>query len=175
AATRGETFDASRPARGDLADLVEMGARGGAHGSLSSTGATPGGAPHSTTRWTGSVTPRRPANRRPAMLERFRLTDRVAVVTGAGRGIGAGSALAFAEAGADVAITARTEPQLEEVAEQVRAMGRRALVFPADVDDLDNLDRLVEATVKEFGRIDIVVNNAGGTMPGALLDTSVRD
>ncbi|HZP28034.1 MAG TPA: SDR family oxidoreductase [Acidimicrobiia bacterium] len=109
------------------------------------------------------------------MLERFRLTDRVAVVTGAGRGIGAGSALAFAEAGADVAITARTEPQLEEVAEQVRAMGRRALVFPADVDDLDNLDRLVEATVKEFGRIDIVVNNAGGTMPGALLDTSVRD
>jgi 7-alpha-hydroxysteroid dehydrogenase len=109
------------------------------------------------------------------MLERLRITDRVAVVTGAGRGIGAGSALAFAEAGADVAITARTESQLEEVAEQVRALGRRALVFPADVNDLDNLDRLVEATVKEFGRIDIVVNNAGGTMPGAITETSVRD
>jgi 7-alpha-hydroxysteroid dehydrogenase len=109
------------------------------------------------------------------MLERFRITDRVAVVTGAGRGIGAGSALAFAEAGADVAITARTESQLEEVAEQVRALGRRALVFPADVSDLDNLDRLVEATVKEFGRIDIVVNNAGGSMPGSITDTSVRD
>ena len=108
------------------------------------------------------------------MLERFRITDRVAVVTGAGRGIGAGSALAFAEAGADVAITARTESQLEEVAEQVRALGRRALVFPADVSDLDNLERLVEATVKEFGRLDVVVNNAGGTMPGSITDTSVR-
>jgi 7-alpha-hydroxysteroid dehydrogenase len=108
------------------------------------------------------------------MLERFRITDRVAVVTGAGRGIGAGSALAFAEAGADVAITARTESQLEDVAEQVRALGRRALVFPADVSDLDNLERLVEATVKEFGRLDVVVNNAGGTMPGSITDTSVR-
>jgi len=109
------------------------------------------------------------------MLERFRLTDRVAVVTGAGRGIGAGSALAFAEAGADVAITARTESQLEEVAEQVRTLGRRALVFPADVNDLDNLERFVEATVKEFGRLDVVVNNAGGTMPGSITETSVRD
>jgi 7-alpha-hydroxysteroid dehydrogenase len=109
------------------------------------------------------------------MLERFRITDRVAVVTGAGRGIGAGSALAFAEAGADVAITARTESQLQEVAAQVEALGRRALVFPADVNDVDNLDRLVEATVKEFGRIDIVVNNAGGTMPGPITETSVRD
>jgi 7-alpha-hydroxysteroid dehydrogenase len=108
------------------------------------------------------------------MLERFQLTDRVAVVTGSGRGIGAGCALAFAEAGADVAITARTESQLQDVAEQVKALGRRALVFPADVDDLDNLERLVDATVAEFGRLDIVVNNAGGSMPASLADTSVR-
>jgi 3-oxoacyl-[acyl-carrier protein] reductase len=109
------------------------------------------------------------------MLDRFRITDRVAVVTGAGRGIGAGSALAFAEAGADVAITARTESQLEEVAEQVRAHGRRALVFPADVSDLDNLERLVEATVKEFGRLDIVVNNAGLTKDGLVMRMSDED
>jgi 7-alpha-hydroxysteroid dehydrogenase len=108
------------------------------------------------------------------MLERFQLTDRVAVVTGSGRGIGAGCALAFAEAGADVAITARTESQLQDVAEQVKALGRRALVFPADVDDLDNLERLVDATVAEFGRLDVVVNNAGGSMPASLADTSVR-
>jgi 7-alpha-hydroxysteroid dehydrogenase len=109
------------------------------------------------------------------MLERFQLTDRVAVVTGSGRGIGAGCALAFAEAGADVAITARTESQLQDVAEQVKALGRRALVFPADVDDLDNLERLVDATVAEFGRLDVVVNCAGGTGPTPALDLSVAD
>jgi 7-alpha-hydroxysteroid dehydrogenase len=108
------------------------------------------------------------------LMDRFRLDDRVAVITGAGRGIGAGCALAYAEAGADVAITARTEEQLEAVAEQVRALGRRALVFPADVNDLDAIDRFVDAAMSEFGRLDIVVNNAGGSMPTALLDTSVK-
>jgi 7-alpha-hydroxysteroid dehydrogenase len=108
------------------------------------------------------------------LMDRFRLDDRVAVITGAGRGIGAGCALAYAEAGADVAITARTEEQLDAVAEQVRALGRRALVFPADVNDLDAIDRFVDATMSEFGRLDIVVNNAGGSMPTALLDTSVK-
>ncbi len=108
------------------------------------------------------------------LIDRFRLDDRVAVVTGAGRGIGAGCALALAEAGADVAITARTESQLDDVAEQIRALGRRALVFPADVNDLSTLDAFVDATVAEFGRLDVVVNNAGGSMPQALLDTSVK-
>jgi len=108
------------------------------------------------------------------LLDRFRLADRVAVVTGAGRGIGAGCARAFAEAGADVVLAARTEEQLEAVAGDVRTLGRRALVVPMDVSDLDNLDRLVEATVAAYGRLDIVVNNAGGTMPAPLADTSVR-
>jgi 7-alpha-hydroxysteroid dehydrogenase len=108
------------------------------------------------------------------LLDRFRLTDRVAVVTGAGRGIGAGCARAFAEAGADVVLAARTEEQLEAVAGDVRAHGRRALVMPMDVSDLDNLDRLVEAAVAEFGRLDIVVNNAGGSMPAPLVDTSAK-
>jgi 7-alpha-hydroxysteroid dehydrogenase len=108
------------------------------------------------------------------LLDRFRLDGRVAVITGSGRGIGAGCARAFAEAGADVALTARTKEQLDEVAEDVRSLGRRALVMPGDVSDLGTLDRLVEETVGELGHIDIVVNNAGGSMPTGLLDTSVR-
>jgi 7-alpha-hydroxysteroid dehydrogenase len=108
------------------------------------------------------------------LLDRFRLDGRAAVITGAGRGIGAGAARALAEAGADVALIARTKDQLDEVAEGVRALGRRALVYPGDVSELENLDRLVEATITEFGRLDVVVNNAGGSMPAPFLDTSVR-
>lgn len=108
------------------------------------------------------------------LLDRFSLEGRVALVTGAGRGIGAGCARAFAEAGADVAITARTEEQLETVAAEVRALGRNALVFPADVSDVAKLEELVEAAMAEYGRIDAVVNNVGGSMPQPLLDTSVR-
>lgn len=108
------------------------------------------------------------------LLDRFQLTDRVAVVTGAGRGIGAGCARAFAEAGADVVIAARTEEQLETVAADVRAQGRRALVVPMDVSEIENLERLVDVAVAEFGRLDIVVNNAGGSMPAPLTDTSVK-
>ena len=107
------------------------------------------------------------------LADRFRLDGRVAVVTGAGRGIGAACARALAEFGADVAITARTEEQLEEVASAVRAGGQRALVFPGDVNDVSVLDEFVAATVAEYGRLDIVVNNAGGSMPQPFLDTSV--
>jgi 7-alpha-hydroxysteroid dehydrogenase len=108
------------------------------------------------------------------LLDRFRLDGRAAIVTGAGRGLGAGSARALAEAGADVALIARTREQLDDVAADVRGLGRRALVFPGDVNDLGLLDRLVEATIGEFGRLDVVVNNAGGAMPAPFLDTSVR-
>jgi 7-alpha-hydroxysteroid dehydrogenase len=108
------------------------------------------------------------------LLDRFQLTDRVAVVTGGGRGIGAACARAFAEAGADVAISARTKEQLEQVADDARALGRRALVVPGDASDLASLDALVDATVEEYGRLDIVVNNVGGSMPTPLLDTSVK-
>jgi 7-alpha-hydroxysteroid dehydrogenase len=108
------------------------------------------------------------------ILDRFRLTDRVAIVTGAGRGIGEGCALAFAEQGAHVACAARTPAQLEAVAGKVRAMGRRALVVPCDVNESAALENLVERTLAEFGRIDIVVNNAGGTPPRPALDTSEK-
>jgi 7-alpha-hydroxysteroid dehydrogenase len=108
------------------------------------------------------------------LIDRFSLQGRVALVTGAGRGIGAGCAMAFAEAGADVAITARTEEQLVSVAADVQALGRKALVFPADVSEISKLEELVEAAMAEYGRIDVVVNNVGGSMPQPLLDTSVR-
>src|SRR5918996_4106935 len=100
-----------------------------------------------------------------SLFDRFRMDGKVAIVTGAGKGIGAAIALAFAEAGADVALLARTVTDLEGVAEGVRSHGRRALVMPTDVIELAQLDPAVERTVGELGGIDIVVNNAGGAVP----------
>ncbi|MBM0124452.1 SDR family oxidoreductase [Pimelobacter simplex] len=107
------------------------------------------------------------------MLDRFRLTDHVAVVTGAGRGIGAATAVALAEAGADVVISSRTEAQLKEVAVRIEDAGRRALVVPANLAHTDEVAALADAAFDEFGRLDVVVNNVGGTIPNAFLDTDV--
>ena len=108
------------------------------------------------------------------ILDRFRLTDQVAVVTGAGRGIGAATAVAFAQAGADVVISARTADQLADVADQVKAAGRRARAVPADLSDLDAVARLAEVADAEYGRLDIVVNNVGGAMPRPFEHTHAR-
>jgi 7-alpha-hydroxysteroid dehydrogenase len=106
------------------------------------------------------------------ILDRFKLDGKVAVITGAGRGIGAGCALAFAEAGADVVCAARTREQVEATADEVRSRGRRGLPVVCDVMQRPQLEELVAAAMKEFGRIDILVNNAGGTPPMEALHTS---
>ena len=106
-----------------------------------------------------------------SVLGRFRLDGKVAVVTAASRGIGAATAAALAEAGADGAVMVRSEGDLEKVAAGVRELGRRALVQVGDVTDEAVLQRLVERTVDELGGIDIVVNNAGGSVSKPFLET----
>lgn len=106
------------------------------------------------------------------ILDRFRVEGKVAVVTGAGRGIGRACALALAEAGADVVVAARTAADVEEVAELARAVGRRAEPVSFDVMELDRLGELVDLARTRLGGVDLLVNNAGGSFPRPLLDTS---
>ena len=108
-----------------------------------------------------------------SILDRFRVDGQVAIVTGAGRGIGAASAVALAEAGADVVVSARTEEQLRDTAAAVEALGRKAHVVVADLNETDQIEALAAAAQEAFGRVDVVVNNVGGTMPRTYLDTSV--
>ncbi len=114
------------------------------------------------------------------ILDRFALNGKVAIVTGSGRGIGKAIALAFAEAGADIVCAARTQNQIETTAEEVRALGRKAIAIPCDVGDSDQVTTMVEKTIAEFGHIDILVNNAGGgsfggirTMPRSTFEADI--
>ena len=91
----------------------------------------------------------------------FDLSDKVAVVTGAGRGIGRGIALGLAKAGASLVLAARSREELEEVAAEVVHFGAEALVVPTDVADLESLANLFHETNSRFGGVDILVNNAG--------------
>lgn len=95
------------------------------------------------------------------MNSMFSLTDRVAIVTGASRGIGKALALGLAQAGADVVVAARTAAKLEHTAAEIRNLGRRALPVPTDVRISEQVTHLVKRTLEEFKRIDILVNNAG--------------
>jgi len=95
------------------------------------------------------------------MTTQISLEGKVAVVSGGSRGIGAASALALADAGADVVVTSRKLPDLEQVAEKIRATGVRSMALVAHVGKTEDSKNLVEQVMKEFGRIDILLNNAG--------------
>jgi NAD(P)-dependent dehydrogenase (short-subunit alcohol dehydrogenase family) len=93
--------------------------------------------------------------------QRFNLTGKVAIVTGAGRGIGRAIALGLAEHGADVVVSARTKSEIEAVAEEIRKLRRKALALTLDMTKTSQFDAFVDETIKQFGHIDILVNNAG--------------
>ena len=106
------------------------------------------------------------------ILDLFRLDGKVAILTGAGRGIGAASAIALAECGANVVIVSRTQADLDEVAAKVAKTGQRAVTVAGDLADLDVMRSLVTRAREEFGRLDVVVNNVGGAIPLPFFDTS---
>src|SRR5437868_7307716 len=95
------------------------------------------------------------------VMPSLRLDGRVALVTGGGRGLGLGMALALAHAGAEIALAARTQPELEEAAEMVQAAGRQSLILPTDVSDVSAVQAMVDRAGNHFGRLDILVNAAG--------------
>lgn len=96
-------------------------------------------------------------------VNQFSLADRVAIVTGSGRGIGKAIALGLADADANVVVAARTVSDIENTALEIEEKGKKALAIPSDVRLSDQVNSLVDKTVKEFGKIDILVNNAGGS------------
>ncbi|MFA4835829.1 MAG: glucose 1-dehydrogenase [Dehalococcoidia bacterium] len=108
------------------------------------------------------------------ILSKFQLTDRVAIVTGAGKGIGKGIAIGLAEAGADVVVAARTAEQIEATAADIRALGRKALALPTDVRDSAQVQALVAKTIEKFGKIDILVNNVGGGFSAPFMDINEK-
>jgi NAD(P)-dependent dehydrogenase (short-subunit alcohol dehydrogenase family) len=94
--------------------------------------------------------------------DRFSLDGRVAIITGGGTGIGRGAALVLAEHGADVVLAARRPEPLESTAKEIEALGRRGLAVPTDVTSPEQCQQLVDITLAEMGRVDVLVNNAGG-------------
>lgn len=109
------------------------------------------------------------------LLDRLKLDQRVAIVSGGGRGIGRAIALALAEAGASVSVAARTEEEVEATAADARAFGSQALALVCDVNQEEQLDAVVARTREALGRIDVLVNVAGGSLPCPALNTTARE
>jgi gluconate 5-dehydrogenase len=114
---------------------------------------------------------------RPELLgtRLFDLTGKVALVTGAGRGLGRTMALALAAAGADVAVSSRTAPELESLCDEIRSVGRRAAGVVADVTDEASCEAMVLAATAQLGPVDVLVNNAGINVRKPVLDLSLGE
>ncbi len=102
----------------------------------------------------------------------FDLSGKVAIITGAGRGMGYHMALALARYGADLVIGSRTVSELEKVGDEIRAIGRKVLIQPMDVTKISDIEAMVEASVKTYGHIDVLVNNAGVNIPQWAVDVT---
>ena len=106
----------------------------------------------------------------------MKLDHKIAVITGGGKGIGRIISLAFAKEGADVVLAARTKSALDETAEEISKMGRRALPLVADISDEDQVNEFVNSTIRKFGKIDILVNNTGIMGPTVpVVDLDIKD
>jgi NAD(P)-dependent dehydrogenase (short-subunit alcohol dehydrogenase family) len=99
----------------------------------------------------------------------MKLKGRVAIVTGGGRGIGREIAMAYAEEGADLTVVARTIAEVEQVAKEIEALGRRALAISTDVRREEQVDQMVKSTLEKFDKVDILVNNAGGVFGAVMI------
>jgi NAD(P)-dependent dehydrogenase (short-subunit alcohol dehydrogenase family) len=95
------------------------------------------------------------------ILDNFKLDGKVVIITGAGRGLGRAMAIRFADCGADIVAASRTLAQLEETAAEVRKRGRRCLIVPTDVSRSSQVNAMAAAAFKEFGEVDVLINNAG--------------